>query len=162
MPKRSRSYKMGLYEQLRNDSEALAYLQAAIDDSIPAFLKALRNVADARSVSKVADQSGLDRVNLYRMLTENGNPRLNSLTAVLSVLGVRLSVEPVETQKTVESVISAETKTELPVLSFTNRIFVNAVCTAPVSVDTELSVSTASFPMISSYDTEKRLIAAYA
>jgi probable addiction module antidote protein len=93
MPGRSRSYKIGFYERLQDDEEALGYLQAALEDSREAFLVALRNVAEARQFTKIARESDLDRVNLYRMLSENGNPTLASLEKILNVLGMRLSVE---------------------------------------------------------------------
>src|SRR5271155_582693 len=93
MPRRSRSFKVGLFRRLQDDAEVLTYLQVALEDSIPAFLVALRNVAEARQMSRVASCSNLDRANLYRMLQEQGNPRLTSLAAVLKTLGVRLSVE---------------------------------------------------------------------
>jgi probable addiction module antidote protein len=95
MPKNSRSYKDELYESLQDDSEALVYLQVAIEESIPDFLKALRHVAEARQVSTIAAKSRLNRENLYRILSEGGNPRLNSLTAILEALGLRLSIEPI-------------------------------------------------------------------
>lgn len=93
MPKNSRSYKSELYKSLRDDSEALAYLQAAIEESVPDFLKALRHVAEARQISTIAAASKLNRENLYRILSEDGNPRLNSLASILQSLGLRLSIE---------------------------------------------------------------------
>jgi len=44
-------------------------------------------------MSKVAAASKLNRESLYRMLSENGNPSLQSLRALLSSLGFRLAVE---------------------------------------------------------------------
>lgn len=93
MPKRSRSHKIGLYKRLLDDAEALAYLQVAAEDSIPALLIAVRNVAEARQMSHVAKESNLDRAHLYRMLREGGNPTLTSLGAVLHTFGFRFSIE---------------------------------------------------------------------
>jgi probable addiction module antidote protein len=75
--------------------EAEGYLKAALEDEDPrVFLLALRNVAEARGgMSKVAAASKLNRESLYRMLSENGNPSLQSLRALLSSLGFRLAVE---------------------------------------------------------------------
>ena len=93
MSTKSRDYKIGPFERLQEDAEALMYLQTALEDSRGAFLVALRNVADARQFTKVARESELDRVNLYRMLSVNGNPTLESLEKILRTLGMRLSVE---------------------------------------------------------------------
>jgi len=42
---------------------------------------------------KEAIKAQLNREHLYRMLSENGNPELRSLEALLDALGFRLSVE---------------------------------------------------------------------
>jgi hypothetical protein len=57
---------------------------------------ALRDVAEAtKGMSQVATEADKNRENLYRMLSSEGNPRLNSLWAVLEAMGLRLSVEPI-------------------------------------------------------------------
>ena len=57
------------------------------------FLLALRNVVQARGVSKVAAKSNLNRESLYKMLSKRGNPSLQSLGALLGSMGFRLTVE---------------------------------------------------------------------
>ena len=61
---------------------------------------ALRNVAEARlgGMAQLAEQAGLNRESLYRMLSEQGTPVLSSLDKLLHALGLRLSVE-VDTSK---------------------------------------------------------------
>ena len=56
------------------------------------FLLALRNVADAQGMKTVARKAQLNRENLYRMLSEQGNPQLGSLTALLDALNLRLAI----------------------------------------------------------------------
>lgn len=54
---------------------------------------ALRNVAEsAGGMTWLARQTGLCRESLYRVLSENGNPRLSSLDAILRALGLRLTI----------------------------------------------------------------------
>jgi probable addiction module antidote protein len=86
------SYRESLMEALKDPAEAAAYLNAGLEDSPQAFLKAARNVAQAHEMSKVAKGSGIQRESLYRALSENGNPTLDTLTAVLAALGLRLSI----------------------------------------------------------------------
>ena len=43
-------------------------------------------------MTKVAKGAGVQRETLYRTLSEQGNPTLETLSAVLGVLGMRLSV----------------------------------------------------------------------
>jgi probable addiction module antidote protein len=75
--------------------EAAAYLDAALEaGDRPAFLLAIRNVIEALGgMTKIARNTGLNRENLYRVLSEQGNPELNSLEKLLKALGLRLAVE---------------------------------------------------------------------
>jgi len=93
---RSKPYQESLLESLADANEAAAYLNVALEDGDPeVFLLALRNVADARvgGMSKLAEATGLNRESLYRMLSEQGNPELNSLSRLLHALGLKLAVE---------------------------------------------------------------------
>ena len=55
---------------------------------------ALRTVADAvGGMAELAEKTGLSRETLYRTLSEKGNPRLDTLTAILGAFGLRLSVQ---------------------------------------------------------------------
>ena len=92
MSKKTSSYRDSLLEALADPVEASAYLNAAMEDSQEAFLKALKNVAQAHTMTKVAKGAGVQRETLYRTLSEQGNPTLETLSAVLGVLGMRLSV----------------------------------------------------------------------
>ncbi len=88
-------YEVGLLEDLRDSREAAAYLNAALEDDDPRiFLLALRHVAEALGMSQVSHGSGLNRENLYRMLSSNGNPQLNSLYTLLRSIGLRLAIQP--------------------------------------------------------------------
>lgn len=99
MSGRSRSYKDGLYRRLQDNTHALNYLQAALEDSHDTFLAALKNVLDARNLSEIARKSNLDRGNIYRMLTEGGNPTLMSLDKILHALGLKLAVQMEQVQE---------------------------------------------------------------
>jgi transcriptional regulator with XRE-family HTH domain len=57
------------------------------------FLLALRDVAEAFQMSKVAEQAGVSRESIYRMLKRDGNPTYASLTGILRALGLRIAVE---------------------------------------------------------------------
>ena len=52
-------------------------------------------------MSVLAERTGLSRETLYRTLSKNGNPRLDTLTAILGALGLRLSVEVIAPGKRV-------------------------------------------------------------
>jgi probable addiction module antidote protein len=86
-------YENGLLEDLSDPEEAAAYLNAALEDGSPeVFIMALKDVASMKGISKVARQAGLNRENLYRMLSPKGNPNLKSLNSVLRSVGLKLAV----------------------------------------------------------------------
>ena len=93
MPKRTRDYHPWLLGKLVNPQTAADYLNEAMNDSPEMFLKALRNIAQARQMATVARQAGLQRESLYRTLSKRGNPRLDTLNAVLRVLGLRIAIQ---------------------------------------------------------------------
>lgn len=87
-------YEDGLKAALTNPEEAAAYLNAALEENDQAvFLLALRDIAEARGFSHIAQKTTLNRENLYRMLSSTGNPQLVSLNTLLHSLGLRLAVE---------------------------------------------------------------------
>jgi probable addiction module antidote protein len=93
MKKITSKYMEGLKQALKDPDEAASYLNAALEDgSQEVFLMALRDVAEARGISYVARQSKLNRENLYRILSNKGNPKLESLRSVLGSIGLKLAV----------------------------------------------------------------------
>lgn len=58
---------------------------------------ALRTVAEAvGGMTALAQRTGLSRETLYRTLSKDGNPRLDTLAALLEAFGLRLTVRPVQ------------------------------------------------------------------
>ena len=95
------SHDEWMLEELRHDPKfAAEYLkQSMADMSDPdgrgAALIALRRVAEAHGgMAAIAREAGIQRESLYRALSHNGNPTMNTLIAVLKSLGMRLTVEP--------------------------------------------------------------------
>jgi probable addiction module antidote protein len=93
--RRLRLYEDFLVEQLKKDRKlARDYLKSALEDEDPrVFLLALRHVAQALGMSKVAGKSKLNRESLYKALSKRGNPSLQTLSALLDAVGFRLTVE---------------------------------------------------------------------
>jgi len=81
-------------ERLRDPQTAAAYLSAAAGEDDPgAFLHALRNVTEAMGgIAKIATRTGLNRQQLYRTLSKEGNPELRSLTKILDASGLQFVV----------------------------------------------------------------------
>lgn len=99
MDKLTRKYKDDLLKDLENPKEAAEYLNAALQDgNQEIFLMALRDVAAARGIKNLANQTSLNRENIYRMLSNEGNPNLSSLSRILDNLGLKLAIEIKEVQ----------------------------------------------------------------
>jgi len=77
-----------------DDEEVVAeYLTAALEDPNPGvFLIAVANVAKARGIAKVAQDSGLGRESLYKALAPGAKPRYETVRKLMDALGVKLTV----------------------------------------------------------------------
>lgn len=90
----SRTFKASAY--LRDETDIADYLESVLEDGdLRALPIALRTVAEAMGgMTALAARTGLSRETLYRTLSEKGNPRLDTLTAILTAFGLRLAVAP--------------------------------------------------------------------
>lgn len=84
---------------LKDTIEAEAYLNAAleayfVDHNKEMFLVALKEVIEAQGgVTKIAKEADINRQHIYKMLSAEGNPTLDKMGSLLSVLGYKLVVE---------------------------------------------------------------------
>lgn len=92
----SKNWDEHMVERLRDHADEIpGYLTACLDEGPGAFRVGLRHAIEATgSMAKTADKARVHRVSLYKMLGDQGNPTLSSLTQVLDALGLRLSVVP--------------------------------------------------------------------
>ena len=94
--KKTKNYQDELIEALKNHDEAVAYLNAAMEEaengdeeSQEVFLMALRNIAKAQSgMGALAKKAHVTRESLYKTLSPHGNPELKTLTALLRAMGI--------------------------------------------------------------------------
>ena len=80
-----------LRQRLQDSEQAAEYLTACFEEGPEVFLVGLRDVVEAQGgMRRTARSSKLNRENLYRLLSQDGNPRLSSLNAVLTSLGLKV------------------------------------------------------------------------
>lgn len=85
--------KFDVVDFLDSDEALVEYLNVALETNDPKyFTKALGNVARAKGMSSVSEDTGLGRQSLYRALSDEGNPRIDTLFKVLESLDIRLEV----------------------------------------------------------------------
>jgi len=81
-------------EHLETEEDILHYLEAAMEgNDVKHIASALGDVARSKGMTEIARKAGLGRQALYSALSETGNPTLETLTAVLKVLGLELTVQ---------------------------------------------------------------------
>lgn len=92
---RDKSYDDSLTAALTDPDEAAAYIESVIELEDPAaLLVALRQVAKAHGMAEVARRAAVGEKTLFRALSENGNPTVDTLYRVLHAVGLRLTVAP--------------------------------------------------------------------
>lgn len=94
---RSRLHDEAMAELYRSDPAlALEVINSILADGDQAeLMTVLRQLAQAvGGMQVVAEQAHLNPTQLYRTLSPKGNPALNSLTAILKAMGLRLAVQP--------------------------------------------------------------------
>ena len=93
---RSRPHDDAMAELYRKDPAfALEMINGILEDGDQAeLLVVLRQMTEAfGGVQAVAERAQLNPTQLYRTLSAEGNPALNSLLAILKAMGLRLAVQ---------------------------------------------------------------------
>lgn len=84
-------------ELLRDPENAAIYLAGCLEaGDMELFQEALRYVAKAQKggVKGVAEEAQLSRENLYRALSQKGKPQLETVSKMLSAMGLRFTIMP--------------------------------------------------------------------
>ncbi len=80
---------------LESEEAIAVFLADALETGDLAYIaKAMGVVARAKGMSELARETGLSREQLYRSFSEQGNPTLKTMLAVMSALGVDLTARP--------------------------------------------------------------------
>ena len=81
---------------IETDEDAAIYLEEVFRMGEPdLIIAAIGDVARARGMSKVADDTNRGRESLYKSLSQGGNPSFETIVKVLSSLGFGLRPTPV-------------------------------------------------------------------
>ena len=94
--KRVRTMPYDVAEELRTPAEMAAYIDAWLTmapDDARGIARALGDVARAYGMSKIAREAGLGRESLYKALSDEGNPSLDTVVRVARAVGMRFRLE---------------------------------------------------------------------
>jgi probable addiction module antidote protein len=90
-PARTKTLKYDTAALLHNDRDAAAYLEAALAEGDAMLIAAaIGDIARARGMTKIAKETGLGRESLYKALSADGKPGLDTVMMVLNALNIRL------------------------------------------------------------------------
>ena len=79
-------------EALGSDAAIAAFVDDAFETQDAGYIAhALGVAARARGMTQVAAETGLSREQLYRSFSQDGNPTLKTLLAVMKALGIELA-----------------------------------------------------------------------
>ena len=79
-----------------DDYLTTCFEEYAKDSCTPALLASLRMIARIKGVSATAAAAGLTRKGLQKALSEQGNPRFESINAIMQAMGYRLTLQKLE------------------------------------------------------------------
>ena len=78
-------------EHLETEEDIAAYLNVALEEGdLSLIMAALGDIARARRMVVVAQETGLGRESLYKALSSDGNPEFATVLKVVRALGLRL------------------------------------------------------------------------
>jgi len=81
-------------EDIETKEDAIAYLEAALEENDPEFLfKTIGYIARSKGMAQIARELELNREGLYTALSPQGNPSFVTIARVLDNLGFQLSVK---------------------------------------------------------------------
>ncbi len=84
-------------EHLETDEDMVMYLEAAFEDGDPALITAaLGDIARAKGMSQIAENTGLGRTSLYKALSPEGHPDFATVLKVIHALGMKLQATSIK------------------------------------------------------------------
>jgi len=83
-------------DYLTDEETIAAYLNAALaEGDIQLLLQALKDVANARNMTKLAEEAGIGRAGLYKALTPGSKPQFETVAKIARALGLKIQFQSV-------------------------------------------------------------------
>lgn len=80
------------FDYIQTQEEVIEFLQECMLDEDPStFIEALGLLVRKHGVSDIADASGLNRENLYRVLSGKTKPRWETIIRIIKTLNIQLT-----------------------------------------------------------------------
>ncbi len=89
-----KTYPYDPADALTNKEAIAVFIADAFETGDPAYIAhALGVVARSKGMSELARETGLSREQLYRSFSEDGNPTLKTMLAVMKALGLDMTAK---------------------------------------------------------------------
>lgn len=86
-------FPFDISEHLETDEDIRGFLKETVSTGDTTdFIHALNIAAKARGMTEIARQAGVTRASLYKSLSENGNPRFETINKIIKALGCKLVI----------------------------------------------------------------------
>ncbi|HIJ25977.1 MAG: putative addiction module antidote protein [Gammaproteobacteria bacterium] len=80
-------------DHLETEEEVQEFIKEVANTGTPSdLIHALNIAARAKGMSEVARQAGVTRASLYKSLSDDGNPRFETVSKIIEALGCKLVV----------------------------------------------------------------------
>ena len=94
------NFQDDLNEKLRDPKFASDYITAAIIENDLDFLPvALGDIAKAHGITKLSENSGINRRTLYKVFDKNGHPSFELVSQIMDHLGLKIEVKPKKSRR---------------------------------------------------------------
>ena len=91
MTLKTKSYEFA--QHVETEEDIREYLTAFLEeDGAQGFIDALGHLAKKKGMTQIARSAGINRQNLYRTLTADGNPSFITVNKVVEALGCELVI----------------------------------------------------------------------
>lgn len=91
--KMKKATKWDASEYLESEADIAAYLNAALENGDTAVIAAaLGDIARAKGMTQLSNETGITRDGLYKALSPTGNPSFDTVQKVIKAFGLKLDV----------------------------------------------------------------------
>lgn len=88
--------KFDVVDYLDSEEAIAAYLSAVMEENDPELLiAALGDIARARGIAKLAEDSGLNRESLYKALRPGAKPRFDTVFRIMKAMNIKIQATPI-------------------------------------------------------------------
>lgn len=91
--------KFDIADYIKSEEDIASYISAVMEENDPdLFIAALGDIARARGMSKLAENSGLNRESLYKALRPGAKPRFDTIFRIMKALNIKMQAAPIQNQ----------------------------------------------------------------